>query len=283
MWFDREGNATAALAESAPFSDTLRLSPDGRRAAVVLPGVTGDGEAWVVDLTRGVRTRLVPPAAWSYAAPIWSPSGDRVLYVSQEHGHDDFYVRRADGSGDEQAVLIDDEDKTPYDWSKDGAWIVYWPIGSGSATENLWIHDLKTEKSFALIEGDAAYVDARFSPDARYVTYASNDSGRMEIYIHRIADGARWQLSTSGGNHPHWSDDGREIVYLDLDHNVTAVAVDMSSDAPELGAPRTLFAVADRIVAFDAAGDHRRFLIATREETGGGQPLQVVLDWPAGL
>jgi Tol biopolymer transport system component len=283
VWYDREGRTTAVPVESAPFYGSLRLSPDGRRAATVLPGVSGDREAWVVDLTRGVRTRLVPAAAWTYGAPLWSPQGDRVLYTSQRHGHDDFYVRRADGSGEEQVVLISDEDKTPWDWSKDGKWIAYWPIGAGSGTENLWIYDLETDTSALLIEGEASYLDARFSPDARYVTYASNDSGRMEVYIQRIADGARWQLSTAGGLQPHWSDDGREIVYLDLDRGITAVSVDAASGQPELGVPRELFAVDERIVAFDPSGDHRRFLFATREDSAGGEPLHVIFDWPAGL
>jgi len=282
-WFDREGNATGVPTESARFGASMRLSPDARHAAVVSPGASGDNEAWVVDLSRGVRTRLVPSAAWSHRTPMWSPQGDRVLYAAQEFGNDDLFIRRADGSGETEPVLVNGEDKEPYDWSADGKWIVYWPVGSGSSTEDLWLYNLETETAEPLIEGDASFLNARFSPDASYVTYASNDSGRMEIYVHRVADGARWQLSTAGGNRPHWSDDGREIAYLDLERRITAVSVDVAGAEPELGAPHDLFGVEDRIVAFDPAGDHRRFLFATRKPDHGGVPLSVILDWPAEL
>jgi WD40 repeat protein len=286
QWYDRDGETAPTPVESAPFMRTIKLSPDGRRAATVLPGVTGDGEIWVVDLARGTRTRLGPSTPQSFGRPLWSPQGDRVLYDSQELGSTDFYARRADGSGDQEPLLTDDVDKTAYDWSSDGNRLVYWRVGSGVGTPDLWIYDFETQKSAVLIEGESTYVDARFSPDGRYVTYASDDSGRMEIHIHRIEDGARWQVSTAGGRTPHWSDDGREIVYMDADRRMMAVEVDLSraepTTEPILGTPAELFAVNDWIVAFDPAGDHSRFLFATREETAG-EPLQVVLDWPAGL
>jgi dipeptidyl aminopeptidase/acylaminoacyl peptidase len=281
QWFDRAGESTPVPIEPAPFFGWLRLAPDGKRAAATLPGTTGDGEVWIVDLVRGVRTRLTPSAPWEFGRPIWSPAGDRVLFTSPKLGSTDFFVRNADGSGDEQAVLTDKQDKQSYDWAPDGRQIAYWPIGAGALTADLWIHDLETKESAVVIAGEPSYVDACFSPDSRYLAYASDESGRPEIFVQEIKGGARSQVSTGGGGHPHWSADGREIVYLDPENRMVAVAVDITG-AVTLGTPRVLFTVDKRIVGFDATADHSRFLFATRDDTAS-EPLHVVLNWHADL
>jgi dipeptidyl aminopeptidase/acylaminoacyl peptidase len=278
-WYDRAGEATDIPIEPAPILGWLRLSPDGTRATTTLPGATGDGEVWLMDLVRGVRTRLTPSAPWDFSRPVWSPTGDRVMYSAPKLGSTDFFVRNADGSGDEQPVLTDEQDKQMQDWSRDGRKIVFWPIGPGARTADLWIHDLETTESVPVIEGEPSYFDAVFAPDGRYVAYASDESGRPEIFAQAIEGGARWQVSTGGGVEPHWSTDGREIVYLDSDDRVIAVTVD-ARDGMQLGTPRVLFTIDERIVAFAPAADHRRFLVATREETAS-DPIRVVLDWNA--
>ena len=278
-WYDRAGETTDVPIDPAPFFGWLRLAPDGRRAVTTLPGTTGDGEVWVVDLVRGVRTRLTPSAPWTFSEPAWSPTGDRVMYAAPKLGSTDFFVRNVDGSGDEQPVLTDKQDKRLNDWASDGRTLVYWPIGAGTGTADLWLHDLETKESTVLIAGSPSYVDAVFSHDARYVAYASDESGRSEIFIQQIDGGARWQASTGGGVKPHWSADGREIVYLDTENRMIAVSVDIPGGMA-LGTPVALFTVGERIVGFDATANHDRFLFATREETESA-PLHVILNWNA--
>ena len=71
---------------------------------------------------------------------------------------------------------------------------------------------------------------AHFSPDGDFIAYTSDESGRDEIYVQALDSGARWQLSASGGGDPHWSDDGKEIVYVDTARNVVSVSVDRQAD-----------------------------------------------------
>ncbi len=70
------------------------------------------------------------------------------------------------------------------------------------------------------------------SPDGRWLAYASDESGRFEIYVRPFPDTrtAKRQVSVAGGTEPRWSRDGRE------------------------GVPKTLFA--------DVSPDGKRFLLA---------------------
>jgi tRNA A-37 threonylcarbamoyl transferase component Bud32 len=285
-WYDRAGIKSTGLLEPAPYS-MIRLAPEERLAAASIPGDTGDDEIWILDLDRGVRTRLVHGSS-TYTEPIWSADDKRILYNSQELGANDFYMRSVDGSGDAQSVLLSDLDKALYDWSPDGNYLAYWPVGSGGGTSDIWIYSLERRTSELFVGGDAAYTDARFSPEMRWISYVSDDSGRPEVFVQAfdreagVNGGGRWQLSTGGGTLPHWRTDGREVVYLDPDRRMMAVSIETGAAGLEFGVPHELFTVDERIAALDASGDHQRFLIATRDEIAS-EPLRVILDWQSGL
>jgi Tol biopolymer transport system component len=55
---------------------------------------------------------------------------------------------------------------------------------------------------------------ARFSPDGHWVTYSSDQTGRMEIWIRPFSGpGGPRRVSSEGGHDPVWPRDGREIFY----------------------------------------------------------------------
>jgi hypothetical protein len=280
VWYDRDGTETATPLEPTPLLGDLRLSSDATRAVALMPSDSGDAAIWVIDLLRGVRTRLTPPAPHSYASPVLSADGDRVLYGSPENGTYDVYLRNIDGSGNQQPFLLTDEDKIVFDWSRDGNRILFSPTVRG--TLDLWIYDSQTQTSEVLIEGDPTYSGARFSPDGRHVAYMADDSGRMEVFIQAIDGGARGQVSITGGTDPHWRDDGREIFYVDLDRRGVTVSVDLGASGVTLGTPTFLFTLDRTIVAGDAADDLTRFLFATTDEQDSA-PLHVILGWHDGL
>ncbi len=285
-WYDRNGNATPSGLEPAPYFE-VRLAPDARRAAAAIPGPNGDGEIWILDLVRGVKTRLAYGST-AHANPVWSSDGERLMYAAQEKGSLDFYVRNADGSGEPELVLVDPQDKVLFDWSRDGRYAVYWPIGSGTGTPDLWLYSLERKAAELLIGGEPTYVEARFSPDTRWLAYVSDDSGRFEVFVQAFEDqggvkaGARWQVSTAGGVAPHGRDDGREIVYWDLDNRVMAVSLEVQDRRLALGTPREMFSVDGQVVTADVTLDHERALVVSRDETAS-EPLRVILDWTAGL
>ena len=68
--------------------------------------------------------------------------------------------------------------------------------------------------------------DAQFSPDGRWMAYASNESGQPQVYVQAIpASGAKWQISPAGGAQPRWRRDGKELFYISTDQKLMAVSV----------------------------------------------------------
>ena len=124
---------------------------------------------------------------------------------------------------------------------------------------------------------------AQFSPDGAWVAYTSAESGRLEVYVQSFpATGAKWQVSTTGGEQPRWRRDGKELFYLAPDRHVMAVAIKAPAafDAEE---PRRLFATPNSPVgdinvsqSYDVMPGGTMFLIAAADPGSPQSPLTVI-------
>jgi len=116
----------------------------------------------------------------------------------------------------------------------------------------------------------------------------SLESGRAEIYVTPFpSGGARWQVSTEGGNLPRWRGDGRELYYLSPDDEIMEASVGESTDRFEVTKVVTLFRVGLSFwrtdqYPYDVAADGQRFLIATIGDAGAPR-VSLVTDWTAAL
>ena len=128
--------------------------------------------------------------------------------------------------------------------------------------------------------------NAMFSPDGRWIAYASDESGRSEIYVTSLAGPAgRWQVSTRGGRDPAWSPSGRELYYLTEDNRMMSVPI-VAGESFNPGTPTFLFVVryepGFRRNVFCVAPDNQRFLfLVPIGETN--TPITTVVNWRAGL
>ena len=127
--------------------------------------------------------------------------------------------------------------------------------------------------------------DAQFSPDGKWIAYQSNESGRFEIYVQRFnAAGERQRVSVNGGAQVRWRADGRELFYLTLDNQLTAVPVTVSQQGVRTGAATTLFRApvgAVQSIAlhnYIVTPDGQRFLLDTVVEEQA-PPIVVILNW----
>ncbi|MCL4522992.1 MAG: serine/threonine-protein kinase [Acidobacteria bacterium] len=130
--------------------------------------------------------------------------------------------------------------------------------------------------------------EGKISPDGRWLAYASDESGRDEIYVQALGGaGGKWQISAAGGFAPLWARRGSELFYRN-GPQVLAVAY---SARPEFAPspPRALFEGRfeqhpRREGIYDISPDGKRFLMvkSAGAETGLSQ-LNVVVNWFAEL
>ena len=135
-----------------------------------------------------------------------------------------------------------------------------------------------------LLQTKFAESDGQFSPDGRWLAYASNESGSSEVYVQPFpANGAKWQVSAAGGSEAAWRGDGRELFYVASDARLMAVAVSPSSSGLSFGVPQALFRIPPRH-GMGATGrtyalsrDGRRFLALDWPREAAASPIAVVL------
>jgi WD40 repeat protein len=170
------------------------------------------------------------------------------------------------------------------DWSHDGKYVLV------QKNDAVWYLTRPERELQPLIETNGVVRGAQFSPDGRWVAYASNESGSMEVYVSPFPSmTSKWQVSSRGGEEPRWPQDGSELFYLSPDGELMAVKVTAASSF-EASSPVVLFQAHRRqpVSSFDlfsyaVSGDGNRFLIATKVEDAKPAPLSVFLNWTAAI
>jgi Tol biopolymer transport system component len=286
LWLDHEGRPNGRVGQPGLYT-TPRLSPDGKRVAVVVfnpeKNVT---EIWIYDVATGEGTKFAY-GTWNDYSPIWSPQGDRILFASEKKAkgvHSDLWIKALDGS-QEELYLESPDGRFPEDWSGVGRSISFSTIrAEGTRNAQLWTVGTQEDHKTAPIATEAlSQGSSRFSPDGRWIAYGSDESGKFEVYVRPFpGPGGRWQVSTSGGSNPRWRGDGKELYYLSLDNTIMAVPVSAGT-AFQAGAPRVLFPVHPNPNPFgsvyDVSPDGKRFLVDS--VSGSTPPLTLLVHWPA--
>ncbi|MGI9102917.1 MAG: protein kinase domain-containing protein [Terriglobales bacterium] len=278
VWYDRATKQATVIADKVSNLQSARLSPQGDRIALQID--SGANDIWVLDLARGVRTRLTfGPVANVF--PAWSPDGQWIAYVSNREGRWNIYRRRSDGSGGEETLMSGNDQQLAVDcWSRDGKYLLY--SRREGVTATVWALPLQGERkpSQVLPRGNSADL----SPDGHWLAYQSVESGTNEIYVVPFGGGqGKWQVSANGGQLPGWSRDGKELFYFDLNLNFVSVPVSYSADALQFGAAQMLPSTwsAPNIV-WDISPDSKKILL-NRVAQQVSQSVTVVTNFTEGL
>ena len=282
LWFDRKGQQVGVALNPGVYGNTF-LSPDGRfLAADTTDAASQNTDVWTYDLqTQSAKRLTFDPSIDSM--PIWSPDGTRIVFASNRELKFDLYFKNANGSDEEKVIAQDGPDRFPNDWSRDGNYVLY------ERGPDLWFLHVPDLKMSQFLKASSTLKNARFSPDGKWVAYASNESGRWEIYVTSFPDAhGKWQISNGGGDQPKWRADGKELFYMAPDGKVMAASVTVGANfdagtpaALFQGNPREMVATSEQ-VTYDVSKDGQKFLINTQLKTGT-IPMSVVLDWAAKL
>jgi eukaryotic-like serine/threonine-protein kinase len=193
-----------------------RFSPDGRRVAVGITGVSGDADVWILDLGQRSLSRLTTQR--QAGRPVWTPDGRYVIYSQNA----DIWRIAADGSGVPDSLLEAVGSRFAGNTTPDGRTLVLQEEGSGS--DGLRVLTLDSSRAArTIIPANFREGAPSISPDGRWLAYQSEQSGRAEVYVRPFPElGARVQISLQGGAGPAWSRDGRELFYRSADSLIVA-------------------------------------------------------------
>ncbi len=287
-WFDRTGKQLAPVGTVGQITN-LALSPDDQRVAVTrFDTQTGSTDLWLIDQARETRLTFDPA---NDASPVWSPDGSRIAFNSSRSGSIDLYVKPSSG-GTEDLLFKSSNPKGPQAWSADGRFILY-SEADPKTNIDLWVLPLFGDrKPIPFLQTAFIETQGRFSPDGKWIAYASNESGPFQVYVRPFPpSGSQWMVSTNGGNQPRWRRDGKELFYLGPDRKLMVVDVKEDGNSFTASSPRALFDMRVATITlgpssnstYEVARDAQHFLVNTQVEESAPSPLTVVLNWTAGL
>jgi len=282
VWFDGHDEQPIGRGELGSWTQP-RLSPDDSRLLVRMTS-TPDCSLWLFDLERGSRTRLT--FELDTHNPLWHPDGKHVLFSGEPEGMiTQVMLQPADGSS--PAVPLRSgvtEAEVPRAVSSEGELLAFTRAGKETQTD-IWVVPLAggEPRPFAVTRFDEDYPS--FSPDGKWIAYASDETGRDEVYVRAWpSGGAKVQVSVDGGTSPRFSRDGRRLFFaIDTDLWVADVEADSSFRA---SLPRLAFHgdfVFERLGNWDVSADGTRAVFVRGSHASGERELRVVYDWTATL
>jgi Tol biopolymer transport system component len=279
-WFDRHGKQVGTVGPPDLVANP-KLSPDGKRVAVDQTDTDGRHvNIWIHELNSDATARL-GFGPWLEQVTVWSPDGKQVLYTSNEKLFFSLYLKNADGSGSAQNIMdFGTPQQGPWDWSRDGKFLLV------RKERELWYLAMADRQTHPLLQSQWLIRNAQFSPDGKFVAYASSETGNWEVYVSPFPGfGSKWQVSRGGGEEPRWRRDGKEMFYLVPDGRLMAAEVKTGAGF-EAGFPSVLFVTHPRqpisamdFFSYDVTPDGQKFLVNTKVDSSNSAPLSVILNW----
>ena len=190
----------------------LDYSPDHNWVAYVS---VPDGALWrsKADGTEKVQLTSAPERA---ALPRWSPTGDRIAYVSLQPQKPSQIVLVSPNGGDAQPILPENRGQIDANWSSDGNRILFGYYVHDPQGLNIAIVDLTSHKT-EILPGSEQLFSPRWSPNGRYVAALSPDFTKVMLFDYKTQKWSMWLSEPAGAvSYPAWSADSKYLYFDDL-------------------------------------------------------------------
>ena len=280
-WVDRLGNIEPLAAPARAYADP-RISPDGRRVAVTISGVQDD--VWTYEIASNTLAQVTFDGG---TGPMWSGSGEWIVFSASRGGRPNLFRRPASGGGTDERLTTDHRRQVPQSVPLEGSPLAFvqWDESTGRDIGLFRESDRSTRPWLASPANEAA---PSFSPDGRLMSYVSDVSGTDEVYVAPVSDAsAAVRVSTHGGSEPVWRRDGAELLFRS---GSQVLASTIRAGGPVRAEnPRVLFEghfehSSSGRAAYDVSVDGARFLMIRAADTERfGRELRVFVNWRNGV
>jgi serine/threonine-protein kinase len=273
---DAAGNVKPWSEERRAYAGEPAISRDGRRFATIITNAQGIDEDWVSDLDRPALRRVVSVPDADCDVGAMSPDGQALAYARIGRDEKDgVYVQRADGQGEPKRIIKPPTPATqvfPSAWSPDGSVFLSGVVVDGRTHIRIQRDPLQSgtpAEPKPLISGFVDEFSPAFSPDGQLIAFASNESGKPEVYVCAFhPDGTASdpvRVSNGGGQSPHWSAGGKSLLYVADPRRLMSVSI-IAKPGITAGAPVQVLDLEKlRIAEFTALPDGRLFGVLTSE------------------
>lgn len=289
LWLDRDGKEAGSLGAPDDYW-SVNLSPDGRFAATTKHDyLTGQFRIWIASLQT---TLFEPLSDTSHTGnPIWSRDASTLYYTDLRRRQ---LLRRKMISSTvaQPDTLVLDLPREGFvaveDISSDQRYAVADSYTDSAHSRVAWSElpptlELATRWHPTGASGPTGLLPS-FSPDAKWLAFASAHTGSLEIYAMSFppAGSDFRRVSIDGGHTPRWRQDGKELFFLSGESGM--MAVDWSSPG-RISTPKLLFHTVPRLgtdkPVYDVTSDGRRFLLIGGADRTRGSEIEMVLNWPS--
>ena len=282
-WYDLYSGKDLGKAGSPRVFISLDLAPDGKRAiARIADTRAGTLDLWLYDLDRDVLTRLTT-GRLTFSV-VWAPDGKKFAFAENKKSSWTIYER--DLSGGERVLVEGPGERVPNAYSLDGKYLTFQQRSEKDHSWDLWALPLTGgAKPYAFLSTPANELNAGFSPDTKWLSYVSDDSGRNEVYVVPFpGPGQRSQISADGAQGGGWDRKGR-FFFAGLDAKFYTVKLTPHGGQLDIGRPQVLIGGASvanwRYGSITWDGD--RVLALLPVEQGAAPNLTLVTNWQAAL
>ncbi|HEX7798302.1 MAG TPA: protein kinase [Vicinamibacterales bacterium] len=281
IWADRTGRTLSTVGEPQLY-DAPSLSPNGRRLVVNVRGERG-WDLWTQDVGETTFTRFTFDSGVTQG-PTWSASGDAIFWAKSVGRKSDIFSKASSGERSAQTEISVTVPANAPVWSPDGHFFAYDVVGPETRLD-VWYREragdgrLGEPKPFLQTPFNEGSVS--FSPDGRFIAYASDETGRSEIYVRSFPTGdGKWRVSTNGGMSARWRRDGQEILYVEGQQLMAAAVTTrpgftVHGVTPLFSNP-TLTALNPE---YDVTADGTRFILRERRADERPLAVHVVHNW----
>ena len=265
------------------------VSPDGERVVVEvstgLSGAENSSHLWMIDRRRVSAQPFTFDGATNWA-PVWSRDGQSIVFLSDRDKVFGIYRKPADGSREPELIHRSNLEVVTTSASPDG--IVAFSRGPQTGARDIWTVNLSDRSATEFLATAAMEHMAMFSPDGKWIAYASNESGQTEVYVRPYpkVEGRVSRVSQDGGTAPIWAPDSSALYYRNAKGMLMAAPVQLSP-VLTIGTARPLFQVSSKFrppgntAAYDITPDGKRFVMTTLPDIADRTPEQihVVVNW----